>query len=121
MRKMVQSRHWLIQLILLCLLWQLGTPCFGGPEHRSVGVHQEEKSREEVLGDVAFFCLYVVLTKIGKKLDKGYTCPVYCEVNHKHIYEKKESHIQGTDRIPRPDESEDREQSESNIRPIAGL
>jgi hypothetical protein len=118
---MVQSRHWLIQLILLCQLWQLGTPCFGGPEHRSVGVHQEEKSREEVLGDVAFFCLYVVLTKIGKKLDKGYTCPVYCEVNHKHIYEKKESHIQGTDRIPRPDESEDREQSESNIRPIAGL
>ena len=121
MRKMVQSRHWLIQLILLCLLWQLGTPCFGGPEHRSVGVHQKEKSREEVIGELGFFFLYVVLTKIGKKLDKGYTCPVYCEVNHKHIYEKKESHIQGTDRIPRPDESEDREQSESSIRPIAGF
>ena len=120
MRKMVQSRHWLIQLILLCLLWQLGTPCFGGPEHRGMGIH-EKGTEEGSIGDAYFFLLYVFVSEIGKKLDKGYRCPLYCEVNHIHIYEKEESHIQGTDRIPRPDESEDREQSESSIRPIAGF
>ena len=121
MRKMVQSRHWLIQLILLCQLWQLGTPCFGGPEHSGMGVHTKGTQAEENIGNIIFFCIYVVMVEIGKKLDKGYLCPVYCEINHKHIYEKEESHVQGTDRILRPDKPEDREQPESSIRPIAGI
>ena len=120
MRKMVQSSRWLLQLVLLCQLWQLGTPCFGGPEHRGMGIH-EKGTEEGSIGDAYFFLLYVFVSEIGKKLDKGYTCPVYCGINHKHIYAKKESHIQRTDRVSRPDESEDREQSESDIRPIAGL
>ena len=121
MRKMVQSYRWLVQLVLLCQLWQLGTPCFGGPENSGLGVHTESTRAEESIGNIVFFCIYVVMGEIGKKLDKGYLCPVYCEINHKHIYEKEESHIQGTDRIPRPDKPEDREQSESNIRPIASI
>ena len=121
MCKMVQSRRWLLQLVLLCQLWQLGTPCFGGSKHSGLGVHTESAKTEESIGAIAFFCLYVVIGEIGKKLDKGYRCPLYCEVNHTHIYEKEESHIQGTDRIPRPGEPEDREQSESDIRPIASI
>ena len=109
MRKMVQSSHRLVQLVLLCLLWQLGTPCFGRVEHRSMGVHQETKTKKDSLGQIAFFCLYVLLNEIGKKLDKGQICPLYCGIKHKHIYEKKESHIQRTDRILRPGNPEDRE------------
>ena len=120
MRKMVQSSRWLLQLVLLCQLWQLGTPCFGGPEHRSMGIYEKETSRSSV-GQAYFFVLYVFVSEIGKKLDKGYTCPVYCDIDHKHIYAKKKSHIQGTDRILRSDEFNDREQSESDLRPIAGL
>ena len=121
MCKMVQSRYWLIQLILLCQLWQLGTSCLRGSEYRSVGIHEETQRTEEAIGSILFFCIYVVIGEIGKKLDKGYRCPLYCEVKHKHIYAEKESHIQGVNRIPRPGESEDREQSESDIRPIASV
>jgi len=120
-REMVQSYRWLIQLVLLCQLWQLGTPCFGRSEYRSVGVHTESTRAEESIGNIVFFCIYVIMGEIGKKLDKGYRCPLYCEVKHTHIYEKKESHIQGTDRVPGPDKSKDREQSEVDIRPIAGI
>ena len=120
MRKMVQFGRWFLQLILLCQLWELGFASTGGPKHSRLGVHPSTDSTEESIGNLTFFLIYVGLNKLGKKLDKGYICPVYCEVNHKHIYEK-ESHIQGTDRIPRPDKPEDREQSESDIRPIASI
>jgi hypothetical protein len=85
-----------------------------------MGVH-EKGTEEGSIGNAYFFLLYVFVGEIGKKLDKGYTCPLYCGIDHKHIYDKKESHIQRTDTIPGSDESKDREQSESDIRPIAGL
>ena len=95
MCKMVQSSHWAIQLVLLCQLWQLGTPCFGRDEHSSVGVYQEEKIiSEEDVGDIILFGIFVIIGKIGKKLDKGYRCPTYCEVKHEHIYwETEVSHV----------------------------
>ena len=40
-------------------------------------------------GKVIYFVLYVVLNEVGKYLDRhpmgGYTCPDYCDVDHKHI------------------------------------
>ena len=86
-------------------------PQYSNIEHRSVGVY----SPQEDIGKVALFVLYVIVSEYGKVLDKQAICPVYCEVQHKHIYETKESNIQTDDRILRSDESKDREQSESNI------
>ena len=87
MRKMVQLGHWSLQFVLLCLFWQLGTPCFGGTEHRSVGVHEEFKLvPDEDIGKIVFFGIFVLIGEIGKKLDKGYRCPTYCDADHKHIY-----------------------------------
>ena len=48
------------------------------PQHRSVVINTPDT------GEIIFFIIYVILGEIGKKLDKGYQCPVYCEVNHKH-------------------------------------
>ena len=48
------------------------------PQHRSVVINTPDT------GKIIFFIIYVILGEIGKKLDKGYQCPVYCEVNHKH-------------------------------------
>ena len=81
-----------------------------GSQYRSVGFNSSD------IGQIAFFVLYVIVGETGKKLDKGYICPVYCEVKHKHIYEAKESNIQATDNIPRPGTSKDREQQENVLR-----
>ena len=48
------------------------------PQYRSVVTNTSDT------GKIIFFIIYVILGEIGKKLDKGYICPVYCEVNHKH-------------------------------------
>ena len=41
----------------------------------------------------------------GKKLDKGYKCPVYCAIDHIHYYwenhENKEGNIQAADGLHR--------------------
>ena len=115
--KMVQLSHRFVQLILLCLLWQLGFTSPRGPEYSSIRFQPSDK------GEIALFLIQVVIGEIGKKLDKGYRCPVYCAVDHKHRYwekyETEKSNIPPDDGLPRPDKPEDREQSESSIRPIA--
>jgi len=117
--KMVQSRGRLIQLILLCLIWQLGFISPGWGQHSSIRIQQEDA------GEILLFLINVAVTIAGKKLDKGYKCPLYCEVDHKHIYwekdETKESNIQTDDGLPGSDESEDREQQKGSIRPIASI
>jgi len=86
-------------------------------QYRSVDIYETDA------GKIILFLLYVVVCEYGKKLDKGYKCPVYCDVSHKHIYwekyETEESNISPDDGLPRSDEPEDREQSESSVRPIA--
>ena len=42
MYKMVQLRYRILQLILLCQLWQLGSACFGGTEYSSLGINSKE-------------------------------------------------------------------------------
>ena len=75
------------------------------------------------IGNIVMFLIVIGLGEIGKELDKGYRCPVYCDVSHNHIYwendETKEGNIPTNDGLSRPDESEDREQPKSAIRPIA--
>jgi hypothetical protein len=54
-------------------------------QHRSVDVHTPDP------GEIVFFIIYVVLGEIGKKLDENYTCPSYCETDHKHIYRENQT------------------------------
>jgi hypothetical protein len=117
--KMVQLGYRLIQFILLCQLWQLGFTSPGRTEYSSIRFQPPDK------GTVALFLVQVVIGQIGKKLDKGYRCPLYCEVDHKHIYweydEKTKSYIPPDDGLPGPDEHQDREQQKGTIRPIASV
>ena len=111
--KMVQSSYRVIQLILLCLLWQLGTVSLGWGQHSSIRIQQEDR------GEILLFLINVSVHMVGKKLDKGYKCPVYCSVDHKHYYwenhEKEESNIQTANGLRRPVRDAGQEQSASSI------
>ena len=119
MRKMDQFGHRLVQYLLICIFVQLFTPLFGVPEHSGMGVH-EKKQSESGIENLYLFVMYVLVSEYGKRLDKQAKCPLYCGINHKHNYhEKEKSNIQGNDELPRPGESERREQQEGDLRPIA--
>ena len=89
------------------------------PQHRSVVINTPDT------GKIIFFIIYVILGEIGKKLDKGYQCPVYCEVNHKHrtvehdakrkqsTNEKTDQELDGSVIIA------DRQQSEGSVRSLS--
>ena len=115
--KVVQSSYRLIQLILLCFIWQLGLISLGWCQHSSIRFQQEDQ------GEILLFLINVAVHMTGKKLDKGYRCPVYCAVDHKHIYwekyETEKSNIPPDDGLPGSDEPQNREQPKSSIRPIA--
>ena len=115
--KMVQSGYRLVQLILLCLLWQLGTISPGWCQYSSIRIQQEDK------GEILLFLVNVAVHMTGKKLDKGYRCPVYCGVDHKHIYweynEVKKNNIPSVDGLHHNDGDSTKEQSAGSIRPIA--
>ena len=111
--KMVQSSRRTIQYILLCLFWQLGFVSPGWGQYSSLGIHQEDK------GEILLFLINVVVHKVGKRLDKGYKCPVYCGVDHKHYYwekhENKEGYIQTADGLHRAARDSSQEQSAGSI------
>ena len=115
--KMVQPSHRLVQYLLLCLFWQLGFASPGGTQYSSIRIQSPDK------GEIVLFLINVLVTKVGKKLDNGYRCPVYCGVDHKHIYWKKDetekSNVSPDDGLPGSSKPEDREQSEGNLRPIS--
>ena len=118
MRKMVQLSRWLLQLILLCQLWQLGTTVFGGPQNSCLGIYKAGIELPDK-GDLIVLLLSVVIHYIGKKLDKGYTCPVYCGVDHIHrrkCTNEEQTHYKTTKELHRSTVSDDTEQSESYIR-----
>ena len=119
MHTMVQSGYWLIQLILLCQLWQLGFACPRGLEHSSLGVHKSASTVEESISKAVFFLVIVGIDKLGKRLDRGYICPLYCAIDHKHRYEKEKSNIQRNDELSRPGKTGSGEQSKSYIRPFS--
>ena len=111
--KVVQSSYRVIQLILLCFIWQLGTISLGWSQYSSIRFQQEDE------GEILLFLINVVVHMAGKKLDKGYKCPVYCAVDHKHYYwenhENKEDNIQAVDGLYRAARDTNPEQSESGI------
>ena len=111
--KVVQSSYRLIQLILLCLIWQLGFISPGWGQHSSMGIQQEDK------GKILLFLINVAVHMAGKKLDKGYKCPVYCAASHKHYYwenhENKEGYVQTVDGLHRTVRDSSQEQSTSGI------
>ena len=111
--KMVQPGYRLIQLILLCFIWQLGTVSLGWCQYSSIRIQQEDK------GEILLFLINAVVHMTGKKLDKGYKCPVYCGVDHKHYYwenhENKEGYIQAADGLHRAARDSSQEQSAGSI------
>ena len=126
MCKMVQLSHWALQFILLCQLWQLGTTSIGWPEYSRVGIYQKaEFISQEDLGDIVLFIIVVIVGEIGKKLDKGYICPVYCEVDHKHrILENDTQTKQGLDEKTDPEQARrpsvtDGQQQEGSVRSLS--
>ena len=42
-------------------------------------------------GDIILFIIVIVTGEIGKKLEKGYRCPSYCETKHEHRYWENET------------------------------
>ena len=111
--KMVQPGYRLIQLVLLCFIWQLGTVSIGWAQYSSVRIQQEDK------GEILLILINVVVHMAGKKLDQGYRCPVYCDIEHKHYYwekhENKEGYIQTADGLHRAVRDSSQEQSASGI------
>ncbi len=123
-RKMDQLGRRTLQYLLLCLLWTMAIALPGSPQYSSMGIYQASSVvSAEDQGEILLFIIGVVIHKIGKKLDRGYKCPVYCDVSHKHIYwenyETEESNISPDDGLPGSDKPQDREQPEGSIRPIA--
>ena len=111
--KMVQPSYWFLQLILLCILGDNILACDREYQYSSIRFHQEDR------GEVILFLLNVVLTKIGKELDKGYRCPVYCGVDHIHrrrcTYEEK-VYYERVNELYRGIKRKNRKQTTSNIR-----
>ena len=77
------------------------------------------------LNSIIVLIVVIGLGEIGKKLDKGYKCPVYCAVEHTHYYweqdETEKSNIPSDDELPGSDELELREQQKGSIRPVASI
>ena len=65
--------------IVLLVVW-CTMVCAGDwrPQHRGVVTNTSDA------GKIVYFIIYVLINEYGKKLDRSYVCPVYCEVNHKH-------------------------------------
>ena len=89
------------------------------PQHRSVVTNTSDT------GKIIFFIIYVILGEVGKKLDMGYQCPVYCEVNHKHrIIDYEAKTEQGIDEKADPQQAGSdliaaRQQPEGSVRSLS--
>ena len=91
---------WILAITLLCS-WCWPINGFDRMrKYRSLGIHEEDA------GEIVLFVLMIVVSEIGKKLDKDYKCPVYCDIDHKHYFREKdednyeqEGHLQTTGRV----------------------
>ena len=65
-----------------------------------------------------------MIVSIGKKLDKGYRCPVYCGVDHIHIRrctDEEKIHYERANELYRGTKPKDRKQSKSYLRSKEGI
>ena len=71
--------------VVLLVIWCtfLSLPNLNG-QHRGVEFYTSDP------GELVFLVIFIIITETGKKLDKGYRCPTYCEVKHKHIYRENQ-------------------------------
>lgn len=87
----------------------------GSFKYSSLGIY----TSQEDIGEIVLFILVVIIGEIGKKLDKGYRCPVYCTVDHEHIRRPygAEIYTKGNTGVHRPSMVEHQKQPKSDIRP----
>jgi hypothetical protein len=81
---MGKLNHRLVAIVLLGVWCSFLSSANFNYQYRGVEFHSPDP------GEIVFFIIYVVLGEIGKKLDKGYRCPSYCEAKHKHIYRENQ-------------------------------
>ena len=61
---------------------------------------------EEDIGKITLFILFVIVSEIGKRLDKEYICPVYCDIDHTHYFREKD---------------EEKHEQEGNLQTVDGI
>ena len=123
MYKMDKPCSRVIQYILLCWIWIMANDVSWCSEYRSVGIYSQNISSEDK-GEITYFLIYVIFSEIGKKLDNNYTCPVYCDVNHKHrrkCTDEEEIYYEAAKELHRPTIFNDRKQSKGDIRSEGGI
>ena len=107
---------WILAITLLCS-WCWPVNGFDRMrKYRSMGIYKEDA------GKIALFLLVVVVCEIGKRLDKDYKCPVYCDIDHKHYFweinEEKyeqEGNLQAVDGLHSPTGDAGKEQPAGSI------
>ena len=123
MCKMVKFSYRIALFLLLCYGIGCISPIFGANQHSLVDVFQEEVLNDRNKGAIGLWIVGMIIMEYAKRLDNIHDCPLYCEVDHNHLYwennEETKSNIPPDDGLPRPDKSEPREQSEGDSRPIA--
>ena len=97
---MAKLTRWSMAVILLC--WWCW-PLYGND---SMHQYSSVRVRTNDTGEIIHLVLNVILLEIGKKLDKGYKCPVYCGIDHKHYFRET---------------NEKEYEQESNVQTIAEL
>ena len=75
---------WFLAITLLCS-W-----CWPDNGFDRMSKHRRMGIPEENAGQIALFILVVVVCELGKRLDKDYKCPVYCDIDHKHYFREKD-------------------------------
>jgi len=125
MRKMDKPCSRVLQYILLCGIWIMANDVSWCSEHRGVGVYSQALNiNAEDRGEIALFLIYVIFSEIGKSLDNNYTCPVYCDVDHKHrrkCTDEEQIYYETVKRLHRSAVYNDRKQSESYLRSEGGI
>ena len=107
---------WFLAITLLCSWCWPDNGFDRMSKHRRMGIHEENA------GQIALFLLVVVVCEIGKRLDKDYKCPVYCDIDHKHYFREKdennheqEDHLQTVGAVHSPTGTTGKEQSAGSI------
>ena len=71
------------------------------------------------IANIVMLLIAIGIGEVGKKLDKGYKCPLYCGVLHEHIYwekhETEKGNLQTAPRIHRAVGDTSKEQSAGGI------
>ena len=125
MCKVDKSSGRFVQYLLLCWVWVMADAMSWGSEYRGMGIYSPRYAiSSEDQGEIAVFLIVVIISEIGKKLDKNYRCPVYCAVDHIHrrkCTNEEEVYYRRVNELHRSIVLDDREQPESYLRSEGGI